>query len=211
MPSGFMSEHSAEYVLVPDLACQLQAQFGRVVPFFFWARREGGRIAKESYSGSVRLLAAYARRPKVDYPSDPVITVKFNDLLFERAWQLNRIGIPVLAGVPCVSSLAELRLGVQCAWFHIEPSHQQWEDSLARIPLATPSQTELARPDTPIRGPLHRDDVVQLAATRTHPMLWREALEHIRQVNRGDADGLFIRRWFGPFAPYKPFYLALLD
>lgn len=66
MPAGFMSERTAEYVLVPDIMHRLRQEFSSIVPFYYWASREGSVKVAHSYSGHVRVVAAYARRPKID-------------------------------------------------------------------------------------------------------------------------------------------------
>ena len=63
---SFMCEHTAEYALVWDLASAFGHFAGTVVPFYFWSSREGASMSLAcSDARPVRVVAAYARRPKV--------------------------------------------------------------------------------------------------------------------------------------------------
>lgn len=93
--TSFMSEHTAEYALVPDLAAKLSDRFASIAPVYFWGTREGGRVGRESVSGRAsRVVAAFARRPKILHPGDESILVKINDVLFAAARAGAEVGIP---------------------------------------------------------------------------------------------------------------------
>lgn len=64
--TGFYSDKTAEYALVPKFA-ELLAPLGTVVPIAFSGRRENTLLGLESMTGeSFRLVAFFARRPKID-------------------------------------------------------------------------------------------------------------------------------------------------
>lgn len=64
--TSFMSEHTAEYALVPDLVAHLGKHFSNIVPVYFWTTREGAHVGRESIGKhTVRVVAAFARRSKV--------------------------------------------------------------------------------------------------------------------------------------------------
>jgi hypothetical protein len=212
MASGFMSERSAEYILVPDLIRQLRSVFPHITPFFFWASREGQRKARDSYSGPVRVLAAYARRPKVGYPGQSTIEVKFNALLFHHAWALHQAGIPLLAGVPCVSRLSDFQLDVPCAWFRIEPHKDGWGDTHAILETDSPSHAQFYHPATPVQGPLTSDALIQLAQEGSQRWQWPEIMSYLSGRSRDLLGSSFARSsWFGNYMFYRPFYLLLRD
>lgn len=120
MPIGFLSEHSVEFVLVPRLISILSKTYSNIVPFYFWAAREGNSISQSCDTGEyLRLIAVYPRRPKVSHPHDSEILIKFNAVLFEKAREYEQFGIPVFAGVPRVSSIMDFRLNTPCTWFEI--------------------------------------------------------------------------------------------
>lgn len=208
-----MNEHTAEYVLVPDLIRRLSGTFNRIVPFFFWASREGQAKARASYTGTVRLLGAYARRPKVARPGEDTIYVKFNELLFSHASDLGEAGIPLLAGVPCISRLSDFHMGVECAWFHIEAGqHLRGADAFATIHLKDQTPTAVLDPQVPVRGPLENGNLISLALKHSRTMVWPEALEKLVNIGRNFTEKPYhFRTWYGRNLPYKPFYLALLE
>lgn len=207
-----MNEHTAEYVLVPDLIRRLSSTFTRAVPFFFWLSREGQAKARASYTGSVRLLGAYARRPKVDRLGEETIYIKFNELLFYHASALEQVGIPLLAGAPCVSRLSDFHIGVECVWFHIEAERIRYADASAAINLSGQMPTALFDSDVPVRGPLKDPDIIALALEHSRAMTWPEALEQLVHISRNLTNNPYgPTTWYGRNLPYKPFYLALLE
>jgi hypothetical protein len=119
-PVSFTNEHSAEYLLVPDLVHRLETGFDTIIPDFVWLSRLGQRIAKQSLAdGQYRLVTAYARRPKVITAGDPQVMMRVNGDLFGAAHVGERLGCPVLAGVPLVSHMLAFTLGADCAWFQL--------------------------------------------------------------------------------------------
>lgn len=145
-PKGFMSEHTAEYALVSNLIAHLADCFPRVIPMCFWSTREGARIAEESMGGHrVRVVAAFARRPKVLRSGQPSILVKINAQLFVGAAEGSEFGIPVLAGVPLVASLSDFTIGVPCSWFYIAPNSPDRNDYEFFLPVSGQAPT----PSTP--------------------------------------------------------------
>jgi hypothetical protein len=96
--TSFMSERTAGYALVPDLISHMSERFSHVFPVYFWSTREGARVGRESMEHHrVRVVGAYARRPKVIHPGDDKILVKVNDLLFSAAIEGTAFGIPIFA------------------------------------------------------------------------------------------------------------------
>lgn len=139
-PIAFMCERTAEYALVPALAKILQRDYKAAFPFWFSSTREGSAVA--DLPASFRLLAAFARRPKVLVSGDRVVTVKFGHMLFEVARKARSFGIPVLAGVPLVSALEGLAHTPECWWFLIR-DHSGNRDDVVHISssLSGPART----------------------------------------------------------------------
>lgn len=207
-PGSFMNERTAEYVLVSDLIGRLRNTFWHLTPLFFWASREGGRRARESYTGEVRILGAFARRPKVIVPGAPEIEVKFNEVLFRYARALNEAGIPVVAGAPCISRLSDLAVDVPCTWFQIHALPFFENDAHARVPLTNPSDAWITPSDAAVSGPLSSSDIVALLQhAKLHS--WPEGLAVMHSVRReAAAPDTDWWPWFGPNAQYRPFYLV---
>jgi hypothetical protein len=211
MASGFMNEHTAEFILVPDLVQKLRGTCGGIVPFHYWKSREGQAKARDSYSGFVRLVAGYARRPKVERLHDPTVTVKFNTVLFDHSCALKAVGVPVFAGVPVVSTFSDFGLGSRCIWFLIEGTEGFHRDVTGRVFV---EYDGLACPDLigPVRGPLSDEAIVAAMVERSEAFSWSEMFRRIDSVNQemrmNSACGA---GWYNRFMPYKPFYLALLQ
>src|SRR5690348_2806966 len=111
MITSFISEHTAELILVPDILRILQPVYPCITPLYYWASREGSIMSRRAFEHKrVRVLAFYPRRPKVKSPGMGTILVKFNELLYNRSSYFHSKGIPVIAGVPLADSLDRLSL-----------------------------------------------------------------------------------------------------
>ncbi|MES2643870.1 MAG: hypothetical protein V4850_30560 [Myxococcota bacterium] len=203
-----MSERTAEYTLVPAISAELRPFFGFAIPFFYWTSREGTSLSRECGPREpVRLVAVFARRPKLRAPEDAEIRVRINDELFAFAAISAQAGIPVFAGVPLVRSLFDPRPERRCLWLKI----------CARGDVAGP--TELCftpdggigkgtlLPTSGLRGPLAAADIARFSEREAHPRSWGDGLDAIRQVRAQARDGGGGAVWFG--AGYRPFHVAL--
>ena len=120
MPTGrrsFLSEHTAEYCLVPRFTRILNEAFGCVVPFYFWSTREGNVTSRQTVVDGVRVCALFPRRPKLNDSGQ--ILMKVNQEVFAAAGELAQNGIPSFTGVPIASSILELARNVECRWFFL--------------------------------------------------------------------------------------------
>ena len=96
--TSFISEHTAEYILIPQIVHELEKNFDKVIPLYFWATREGGIMARESlHPYQYKVIAVYPRRPKIDEVGAEANLIRLNDLLFDRAKTFGEKGIPVIA------------------------------------------------------------------------------------------------------------------
>src|SRR5258708_36498321 len=120
MSTSFISEHSAEYVLVARLSRILTQHFGKVVPMYFWATREGSAISREcNPSQMVKVVSVFARRPKVSVPAQPFVRMRINQSILQTATLSASLDIPTFAGIPLVSSILDFGLDADCAWFEL--------------------------------------------------------------------------------------------
>lgn len=201
---SFMSEHTAEYALVPDLAAKLADHFPRIAPIYFWRTREGSRVGRESGRGrTVRVAAAFARRPKVTHPKSNSILVKVNDIIFSAAHAGSEVGIAVFAGVPLVSDLADFSVGVQCSWFHVISASEWNMDREFRLML----RGELEQPELPegISGPLSQSALVEIVKSQCEEVDWIRALDGMRYVKSA---GGMQHSIFG--GGYRPFFMLMV-
>ena len=196
--SSFISEHTAEFVIVPALTRLLETRFSRIQPFFFWRTREGSATAVASASrGARRVLVVYPRRPKVGSRSE--IWVKFNRELFEDAQYWLPDAVPVLAGVPCAGGMAEIHSRTMCLWFALDGNDAP-EDRVCRL-----VPTSGTASDVPSQArPLSDENLLSLTLAAGQ-MTWIELVDRIRSRPR--------QRNGGPFylGGYKPIYFVLED
>lgn len=207
MATSFISEHTAEYVLVPNIVSILARRFVKVIPFYFLSTREGGHMsgACDPYD-QIRVVNVFARRPKVDIPGQPTIEVKFNSTLFDVAHNSLNAGIPVFAGVPLVSSIMELSLAAHCAWFSLLGSY----DSDVYYHLSLDGKVSHRSPQaSPVKGPLDDNEIIDLTLEGSREMFWSEAIENLRLIRRGARQ--YHRYWFMFGGRYYPFSLLLFD
>lgn len=204
-PIAFMCERTAEYVLVPALGRILQCAYKTTVPFWFSAAREGSAVA--DIPASFRLLAAFARRPKVLTPGDREVTVKFSQVLFEVARKAWSLGIPVLAGVPLVSALEGLADRPECSWFFIQDHSGSPNDVIHRIDLV--ERRLLTENHESVEGPLSVERLLSHLGGTTKLYRWPEAMLALKELRRRDEQ----RYFYFPFgaSPYRPFFFALFD
>lgn len=201
---SFISEHSAEYVLVPNIVSRLTGKYGQVTPVFLWLSREGNATALEMMADRrIRLLTVFPRRPKISSRLQDGITMKINHELLRYSAGSAGAGMTVLVGVPLLSSLSMLSIGTKCCWFELGASSTTDRDYFVEIGL----NGMLISNDAPaqaLSGPLN-DAQIQDAANRCRIMPWAQAVENIRWVRslQPEVGG------FPFFGGYKPFHLML--
>ncbi|HYP29371.1 MAG TPA: hypothetical protein VE262_21855 [Blastocatellia bacterium] len=207
MAISFISEHSAEYVLVPNIVAIMKREFSTVLPLYFLSSREGSSIARLcNPSRNVRILNMFARRPKIEVPHQPSIEMKLNKSLFEIAQLSTTLGIPTFAGIPLVSSIIDFGLDAKCVWFKL--SGAQKEDVFYKISLDSTilSQTH----NSPaVEGPLKETDIIGEVLRTSWLMIWDEALDNLKAIRRGPAP--YNNFWFGLGGGYHPFNLMMFD
>jgi len=202
---SFISEHSAEYVLVPNIVTRLTGKFSQVIPLFLWLSREGNATALGMMAArQIRLLTAFPRRPKLLSSSQDGITMKVNRELLAYSAASADAGIIVLVGVPLLPSLSMLRIDTECCWFELKGCATTDRDYFVEIGLDGTVISNDA-PAQALSGPLS-DAQIQDAANRCRMMPWTLAVEKIREVRSFQPKF----RGFPFFGGYKPFHLMLL-
>ena len=106
--TSFMNERSLEYVIIPELIKILSASGNSVAPIFYWKSREGGAQSACAHNGkNVRVVALFARRPKIN-KNPNIIDGKINWQLINFAKEAKKFGIPSVAAFCAGRSLFEL-------------------------------------------------------------------------------------------------------
>lgn len=205
---SFVCEHSAEFMLTNKLSEIFSREYEKVIPIFFWATREGSSIAIRSMTDSpLRIISIFARRPKISIPGQPMILVKFNQILFETAKKAGRRGMPVFAGVPLVSSLLDCDFSAKCGWFRIVEDQSSPEDTEIILNLDG-SIAVTGSHDTGVVGPLSENQILQSVRSFGKLLCWHEAVDLIRESrSKPHQEGGF----FPHLGVYKPFYLLLME
>jgi len=199
MASSYVSEHSVEFVLVPQFAGILSVGYETVVPIYFWHSREGGNISKECFRNrEVRIVVLYPRRPKVINAYQPKIEVKFNEVLFERSRQFKEKGISVFAGVPLASSLDDFTVTTKCAWFKIHPNGSE-----EIIELSCEVPTPIFSQNVKQVG---QKEILSIIDDNSLRLSWPKAIEYLRELRSRSS---FIRSWSFMGDTYKPIYFLL--
>lgn len=120
MATSYISEHSAEYYLVPALKNILQEQYSHVAPVFPWISRELSKISKHLHKDDqFHVLVMFPRRPKINGPDDCEVYVTINGELegFNKAGKEK--GVPVIAGCPRAVDIWDLSNCVNYAWLDL--------------------------------------------------------------------------------------------
>jgi hypothetical protein len=118
--SSFISEHTAEYILVPRLTQILKKKFEMVVPIYPWMTREGNNLSKSIHSqDKFKIVGFYPRRPKISIEEDK-ICIKINPEFIEGAIEAVKIKIPIIAGCPLVKSFWDLNENTSCYWIKLD-------------------------------------------------------------------------------------------
>lgn len=207
MVKSFLSEHTAEYCLTYNL-CRILRDLYEVTPLYFWCSREGSRIAQECDCGQLlRVLAMYARRPKILRPRDESITIKVNSSLFNRAGYLSENGIPTICAVPRISAIHDFRIDTPCSCFRILPQGLTHSDVEFKLILHE-NRVLGGLPDGLI-GPVEAADILDLIGKEAKAVTLQDA---IMIFKRRDGEGpgpppSFL--WFGQ--NYKPVYFLLTE
>lgn len=202
---SFMSEHTAEYAVVPDLSATLSGRYSRIIPVYFWSTREGSRVGCESGSDRpFRVVAAFARRPKVAHAGSESIVVKVNEILFSTAHLGTYFGVPILAGVPMINDLHDFFVGASCSWFHITSQSELNVDREFRLSLE--GEVQNGSLPTGIAGPLSKTEIVEVVESQCRELDWLSVLDAMRHLKSA---GRTRHPIFS--CGYRPFFMVITD
>lgn len=200
MHKSFISEHTAEFILLPNLLDILSSVYKTITPLYFWTTREGGMISRKSFQNKeVKVIVFYPRRPKVENANSGIIQVKFNELLYKRSLFYQSKGITVLTGIPLADSLDKLSIKTPCFWFDLNPEESEtiFDIDLKSYKISNTSIKRLLPNDI-----LKKIDNISVKTT------WTNVIQIIREASS------FSQNESGFWSPisgdlYKPTYLIL--
>lgn len=117
MAKSYISEHSAEFSLVPYIKSLLEREFEFVVPIFPWLTREISKESKKLHLDECfYVLAIFARRPKI-LKSKIYVTINAELQAFQKVGF--NYGVSVIAGCPLASNFWELAKCNAFSWIDI--------------------------------------------------------------------------------------------
>ncbi len=211
MVQSFISEHSAELVLVPVIEKILSYEGMQIIPIYFWKTREGSYLSQKcSLSKRFRIIAMYARRPKIVEPLQNTVEVKINNILFQRAFYLKQYGIPTIAGVPRISTIGELRIGCNCSWFYLDPQRPEEEEVVTLVEIST-NQCRRKLPHR-VQGPLQERDLLDIVNKAKVFSEWGEVIPILGgELSKWPSKTTFHSSMFWFFITYKPIYFLILE
>jgi hypothetical protein len=171
---------------------------------FFWSTREGNATTRKLMANMpVRLLTAFARRPKISRLREGHVTMKVNQELLTYARVSTSAGIPVFSGIPLVSSLFTLRVECPCCWFDLREFVSADRDCFVVITL---DGTIASNHPSHKLSPRPLNDLQILAIVNQSSVLpWEDAVETIRRIRYMTPES----GRFSFFGGYKPFHFVL--
>jgi hypothetical protein len=117
---SFLSEHSVEFSLIAAAKEFLSCQYEYAVPIYPWMGRELGKLSGLIHGGDCfKVLAIFARRPKLTTKPSSSIFIKINSELLEFEMICREFGIPVIVGCPMVYSFWDLDKSPQVVWLDL--------------------------------------------------------------------------------------------
>ncbi len=196
---SFCTERTVEYCLIPKFQTILES-IGSVAPIFYWKNREGNLRSNEMHTGSrVKIVAFFARRPKVKPNAQLIVEGKINEGIFHFSEHARKQGIPTFAGFPTASNVFDLN-GAECFWFKITPDYRS-------NPIFRIINGELQSEEDGIANLLVDDvDIVECVEQTALEMEWQDASEIMYDMNRVVT---IADHWQYGRLTYKPVYFLI--
>jgi hypothetical protein len=190
--ASFLNEHSIELLMIPKLINQLSNQFKKITPVYFWGNREGSTLGKKNLKDiPLRVIAMYARRPKIVRHDSSRITIKINQELILKSRILSKHYIPSLAGIPLINTLSDFNTAAEFLWFNVNAFEGE---TIIPIPLKNKAENR-------VFGTLNNEELMKFINENTGVIYWEEATAVFAEINRTFN--------LGKYLAYKPIYLLL--
>lgn len=189
MATSYISEHSAEYYLVPALKTILLEQYSYVSPVFPWIYREFNNSSKQLHKNAqFHVLIMFPRRPKLDGLDGDEIYVTINQELESFSKVAIEKGVPVIAGCPQALDIWELSICDSYAWLDL--SYSYYDEYLHPISKLKKNGCLLEKEDI-------------LCLVRNSPVFNLDSFEvFFRELKKSQP-----HRMYG--SPYKPVYFLI--
>ncbi len=205
---SFISEHTAEYTLIPRMKKILHKRFDTVTPIYPWVTREWSKISEDLHKyDRFRVVGLYSRRPKLGSAGSQIITIKINSQILLGALSGIKLGIPIIAGCPLVTNFWELGNDPNCLWikldqaskedfnieFNIEREYEQSSDNINQI-----SRSII----------MNEEDLLTYLSEKSELMDFNSVKFAIREIKM-ESQEMSSTNFFGSVGGYKPIYFLL--
>jgi len=203
--TSFFSERTAEYALVPMLHEYLRSRYSNVSPIFFWKTREENSSAEKLHDSYwVKILAMFAKRPKV-FGLQNVVRGKVNAELITYAKTAMRVGIPTILGFPAVQSVFDLYKKPHMYWLNLNSLMDgdfYFTVNLAKdIPIPVDENNKVVPTVT-------LTEIADLIDVNSDTLRWSDAMVHLSEL-RAIQHKTEISSPFAWFGGYKPVYFLI--
>lgn len=196
---SFYTERTAEYALVPAFLDVLNP-LGKVAPIFFWKTREGNKTSKIIHDDDkVRVIAFFARRPKIDTKDRNFIEMKINYSLYEFSERAKNLNIPVFCGLPITTNIFELNES-NCLWFHVESGY---DDEYVSVDI---KNKKCSGSIVSLKG----QEIINIVNKKSVKMSWKEAVDTMGRLNENHSVLGYASRFINT-TNYKPVYFLIKE
>ncbi|MEM7085223.1 MAG: hypothetical protein AAF489_03525 [Bacteroidota bacterium] len=191
--SSFISERTADYIIVPRLVSMLKSEFRDVVPLYPWLSREGGKLSRTLHADdSFRVLGLFTKRPKVSIAKTKFV-VKVNNDFVLGASAARKLGIPFITGTPIVQDFWRLNENADCFWVKLNETTKDFYEIKANSPC--PYSDNIIQSE---------EEMIEFVTNNSSEMILETLVRAIREVRWASGNGMY--RAFGL---YRPVYFLL--
>lgn len=196
--SGFICEHTAEFVLVPKLISILRERFKYVSPLFPWLSRECGNLAKEIHKEDIfRVIGLQPKRPKMILNGEYAV-IKVNSEFITDALNASKAKIPMILGCPLAKSIWDVTPETECIWINLLQSTPQ--DYIIQYNSDDRLETIAGNQEF-----VNERQILDIVDTNSHEINYNDLVTAIRAI-RGKGSP---RSQFMGYGSYRPVYFLM--
>lgn len=210
METSFISEHSLEYMIAPQIGAVLKCKFSKVIPIYYWSTREGSSISSKIHANQkLRIMSVFPRRPKLEKNNTELIYGKINDSIIEFSGVAKSFGIPTIFCFPVITSLFDIdseSILISMSVLNYDPLDIYFcvnkETKKVNFYDSQENRIEI----------LNANSIIELAAN-AQEYYWNESITKMNELrnpyrrSKNDYD----RIWFVWMSQYKPIYFLLFQ
>lgn len=205
---SFICEHTAEYILIPNMKKILHKRFDIVTPIYPWALREWSNISEDLHKyDRFRVVGLYPRRPKLGSAGSQIITIKINNQILLGALSGIKLGIPIIAGCPMVTNFWELGNNPNCLWIKLDQCSIEGFDIEFNIEREYKQSSDYINQRSKSIF-TNEEDLLIYLSEKSELMDFNSAKFAIREIKMDSQEMMFLNP-FKYIGGYKPVYFLL--